>query len=296
MGFSAYLIWGTLPLYFQLVARSGAYEIVAYRIVYSLLFCLLVIVITREWQRFVKVLRSPRTVLVLLGLGALITLNWTLYVWGVNNGHAIDASLGYFMNPLVNAAFGVLLLGERMRPLQWVAFGIGGIAVTVLIVGYGQVPWVAFGLALSFGVYGLVKKKLGRGVPPLAGLAVETAATTPFALIYLGWLAATGMATATLPSGYGMLMMIAGPLTAIPLLLFAAAAHRIPLSTLGILQYIAPIMQFLLGWLFIGEQMPTARWIGFIIIWVAVLIFLLDALRVARYARLSQLLTKLEAG
>ena len=269
---------GPFPLYFRLLIRSGAFEIVAYRIVCSLLFCLIAIAVTRNWRQLGRVLRHRRSVLVLAVAGLLVSANWTLYVWGINNGHAIDASLGYFINPLVNAVFGVLLLGERMRRLQWLAFGIGTTAVVVLIVGYGQVPWVALGLALTFGSYGLTKKKLGTAVPPLPGLVVETAAATPFALAYLLWLASAGLGTVPQGSGYSLLIMLAGPVTAVPLLLFAAAAIRIPLSTLGILQYVAPVGQFLIGWLVIGEQMPLERWIGFGIIWVALIIFVIDAL------------------
>ncbi len=271
-------MWGLFPLYFRLLIRSGAFEIVAYRIVCSLLFCLIAIAVTRNWRQLGRVLRHRRSVLVLAVAGLLVSANWTLYVWGINNGHAIDASLGYFINPLVNAVFGVLLMGERMRRLQWLAFGIGTTAVVVLIVGYGQVPWVALGLALTFGSYGLTKKKLGTAVPPLPGLVVETAAATPFALAYLLWLASAGLGTVPQGSGYSLLIMLAGPVTAVPLLLFAAAAIRIPLSTLGILQYVAPVGQFLIGWLVIGEQMPLERWIGFGIIWVALIIFVIDAL------------------
>ena len=278
LGFLAYFVWGLFPLYFRLLIRSGAFEIVAYRIVCSLLFCLIAIAVTRNWRQLGRVLRHRRSVLVLAVAGLLVSANWTLYVWGINNGHAIDASLGYFINPLVNAVFGVLLLGERMRRLQWLAFGIGTTAVVVLIVGYGQVPWVALGLALTFGSYGLTKKKLGTAVPPLPGLVVETAAATPFALAYLLWLASAGLGTVPQGSGYSLLIMLAGPVTAVPLLLFAAAAIRIPLSTLGILQYVAPVGQFLIGWLVIGEQMPLERWIGFGIIWVALIIFVIDAL------------------
>lgn len=278
LGFLAYCLWGLFPLYFQLLVRSDAFEIVSYRIVFSLLFCLIAIALTRHWHPLGRVLRQRRWVLMLGVAGLLVSVNWTLYVWGVNNGHAIDASLGYFINPLVNAVFGVLVLDERMRRGQWLAFGIGALAVVVLIVGYGQVPWVALGLALTFGVYGLTKKRLGTAVPPLPGLAVETAAATPFALAYLLWLASAGLGTVPLGSGYSLLVMLAGPVTAVPLLLFAAAAARIPLSTLGILQYVAPIGQFLIGWLVIGEQMPLERWIGFGIIWVALIIFVMDAL------------------
>lgn len=281
-GFLAYFLWGLFPLYFQLLTRSSAFEIVAYRIICSLVFCLIALVAAHQWKLLRRVLTKRNSVIILLLAGLLVAGNWTLYVWGVNNGHAIDASLGYFINPLVNAAFGVALLGERMRRAQWLAFGIGTIAVIVLIAGYGQVPWVAFGLATSFGLYGLTKKKVGTAVPPLPGLTVETIATTPFAIGYLIWLSAAGLGTVQLISGYGLLMMIAGPITAIPLLLFASAAAKIPLSTLGILQYIAPVMQFLIGWLVIGEQMPVERWLGFAIIWVALAIFLTDALRHGR--------------
>lgn len=281
-GAAAYLIWGLFPLYFMLLARSGAFEIVAYRIVYSLIFCLLAIALTTQWRSLARVFRDHRAVLVLMLAGFLVSANWVLYVWAVNNGYALDASLGYFMNPLINAAFGVLLLGERMRRLQWIAFGIGTLAVLVLSIGYGQVPWVALGLGFSFGLYGLTKKKVGVAAPPLPGLAVETMGVAVFALAYLGWLAAKGLNTVDPISGYGALVAMAGPVTAIPLLLFAAAAGRIPLSTMGILQYIAPIGQFLIGWLVIGEQMPAVRWVGFGIIWVAVVIFITDAIRHGR--------------
>lgn len=286
LGLAAYLIWGLFPLYFQLLTRSSAFEIVAYRIICSLVFCLLLLAVGRNWRRLLAVLKRRRSVLILMAAGLLVTFNWTLYVWGVNNGHAIDAALGYFINPLVNALFGVILLGERMRRLQWVAFAVGTLAVLVLIVGYGEVPWVALGLAFTFGLYGLTKKKVGLLVPPVPGLAIETAAATPFALVYLAWLSSAGLATVPLVSGYGALVMLAGPVTAIPLLLFAAAAARIPLSTMGILQYAAPILQFLAGWLIIGEQMPLERWIGFGIIWLAVIIFVIDALGQARPTRL----------
>lgn len=282
LGLGAYLLWGVFPLYFQLLVRSEALEIVAYRIVFSLVFCFAAIALTSDWRRLARVLRKRRPVVVLMLAGLLVSSNWALYVWGVNNGYAIDAALGYFINPLVNAFFGVALLGERMRRSQWVAFGISTLAVVVLIVGYGQVPWVALGLALTFGLYGLTKKRVGAGVPPLPGLAIETSAATPIAVGYLIWLGAAGLSTVPLASSYGLLVMLAGPVTAIPLLLFAAAAVRVPLSTLGILQYFAPILQFLIGWLIIGEQMPMERWIGFAIIWVAVLVFIIDAVRHGR--------------
>lgn len=280
-GFGSYFLWGLFPLYFRLLSRSSAFEIVAYRIVCSLVFCVLAITVTRHWRGVKYVLANRRAVVVLAGAGLLVSANWTLYVWGVNNGHAIDASLGYFINPLMSAALGVIVLGERMRRAQWVAFGVSTVAVIVLIVGYGNVPWVALGLATSFALYGLMKKQVGAGVPALPGLAIETSAATPFALGYLSWLGVGGLNTVHL-DGYALLVALAGPVTAIPLLLFASASVRVPLSTMGILQYVAPILQFLTGWLIIGEQMPPARWLGFGIIWVAVLIFIIDALHHSR--------------
>lgn len=284
-GFLAYLWWGLFPLYFQLLVRSGALEIVAYRVLCSLLFCVMALTVLRQWTVLRRVLRSRRSTLGLVVAGFLVAGNWTLYVWGVNNGHAIDASLGYFMNPLVNAALGVLVLGERMRRLQWAAFGVGALAVVVLIVAYGQVPWVALGLATTFGLYGLTKKRLGSSVPALPGLAIETVATTPIAGAYLVWLAAAGLGTVNLVSGYGLLVLAAGPITAIPLLWFAAAAARVKLSTMGMLQYVAPVLQFLIGWLYIGETMTPERWAGFAIIWVAMIIFIVDLFGQTRRAQ-----------
>ncbi len=287
LGFSAYFLWGLFPLYFMLLARSGAFEIVAYRVLCSLVFCLLGIAVTRRWSGLNRVLKSRRAVFSLAAAGLLVSLNWTLYVWGVNNGHAIDASLGYFINPLVSAALGVVVLGETMRPAQWIAFAISTVAVVVLVVGYGSVPWVALGVAATFGLYGLIKKQVGAGVPALPGLVIETSAASPFAMGYLIWLGVIGANTVQLDA-YGLLVGLTGPVTAIPLLLFASAAARIPLSTIGMLQYVAPILQFLVGWLVIGEQMPPARWLGFVIIWLAVGVFIVDALIYGRRARRRQ--------
>ncbi|WP_341727950.1 EamA family transporter RarD [Brooklawnia sp.] len=287
LGFGAYFLWGLFPLYFKLLSRSGAFEVVAYRITCCLLFCVLVVALTRGWRQIGEVLHNRRAVVILAGAGLLVSLNWTLYVWGVNNGHAIDASLGYFINPLMSAALGVVLLGEKMRRAQWVAFAISALAVVVLVVGYGSVPWVALGLASTFALYGLMKKKVGAGVPALPGLAIETSAATPFALGYLIYLGVVGANTVHL-DGYAAVIALAGPVTAIPLLLFASASAKVPLSTMGILQYVCPILQFLIAWLIFGEQMPPARWLGFAIIWVAVAIFVVDALVHSRQVIVKQ--------
>ncbi|SER72363.1 chloramphenicol-sensitive protein RarD [Propionibacterium cyclohexanicum] len=278
-GFAAYLIWGGFPLFFQLVRRSGAFEIIAYRIVFSLAFCLLLVALTRGWRRIREILSNPRGLGLLALGGLLVMINWTVYVWGVNNGHTIDAALGYFINPLMSAVLGVSVLGERLRRAQVVAFGIGALAVVVLVVGYGKVPWVALGVSTSFALYSLVKNRVGRRVDALSGLVIETASVFPLAIAYLWWLGAAGGSTMGFAGGYGWLLVLSGPLTALPLLLFAAAASRVSLTMIGILQYICPMMQFCIGWLVFGERMPIKRWIGFALIWVAIAVFAADSAR-----------------
>lgn len=272
-GVSAYLLWALFPLYFRLLERSGALEIIGYRVVCSLLFCALLIAVGRQWDQVRDVLRQRRATAMLALAGALVTLNWTFYVVGVNSGRTLDAALGYFINPLVAAVLGVAVLGERLSRLQWVAFGVGALACVVLVVGYGEVPWIGFGVAATFGVYGLLKNRVGAKVPALVGLGIETAAVAPVLLGYLLWLGSTGGATASPATGYGWLMYLAGPITAVPLLLFAAGARRLPLVTLGMIQYVAPIGQFLIGWLVFDEPMPASRWVGFALVWVAVALF-----------------------
>lgn len=276
-GLSAYLLWALFPLYFKLLERSGALEIIGYRVVCSLLFCLLLLAVGRKWGEVRQALADRRSAVTLAIAGLLVTINWTLYVVGVNSGRTLDAALGYFINPLVAAALGVLVLGERLSKLQWVAFGVGASACVVLVVGYGEVPWIGFGVAATFGVYGLLKKRVGADVPPLVGLGIETAAVTPLLVGYLVWLGLAGGSTVSPVTGYGWLMYLAGPITAIPLLLFASGARRLPLVTLGMIQYIAPIGQFLIGWLVFDEPMPASRWVGFVLVWVAVAMFVAAA-------------------
>ena len=277
-GFGSYFLWGLFPLYFRLLSRSSAFEIVAYRIVCSLVFCVLAITVTRHWRGVKYVLANRRAVVVLAGAGLLVSANWTLYVWGVNNGHAIDASLGYFINPLMSAALGVIVLGERMRRAQWVAFGVSTVAVIVLIVGYGNVPWVALGLATSFALYGLLKKKANVGAAE--SLAVETGVLVLPALGYLWWLDASGAGTfGHLSTSHSVLLAGAGLVTVLPLLAFSAAATRIPLSTLGLLQYLGPSLQFAIGVFVYREPMPPSRLAGFALVWVALALFTTEGLR-----------------
>lgn len=276
-GVAAYALWGLFPLYFALFARSSALEVVSHRIVWSLVLCLLLLVATRRIGELREAFAERRSALVIAAAGLLIGVNWTLYVHGVNTGHTLDAAIGYFINPLVTTALGVLVLGERLRAEQWLAVGLGCVAMLVLVVGHGQVPWIALGVAVSFGLYGLLKKQSGARVRPLPGLTIETAALSLLALPHLILLGTSGGASAPVMSWYTLLLSTTGIVTAIPLLLFASAARRIPLVAVGMIQYLAPVLQFLLGWLVLGEPMPPARWIGFVFVWLAVLVFAWDA-------------------
>ncbi|MEO7588799.1 MAG: EamA family transporter RarD [Arachnia sp.] len=275
---AAYVLWSLFPLYFKLLARSGPLEIIGYRVLCSLVFCVLILAVVGGWRDLRQLLSQRRTALMLVAAGVLVTVNWTVYVVGVNSGRTLDAALGYFINPLVASALGVLVLRETMSRVQWVAFAVGTAACVVLAVGYGRLPWIAFGVAGSFGLYSLVKKQVGAKVTALSGLTVETATVAPLMLAYLVWLSLSGGSTVNVASPYGALMLAAGPITAIPLLLFAAGARRVRLVTLGMIQYIAPIGQFLLGWLVFGEPMPPERWVGFGLVWLAVLLFAGSAL------------------
>ncbi|MGM0385077.1 MAG: EamA family transporter RarD [Actinomycetota bacterium] len=287
LGMAAYLLWGLFPLYFRLLERSGPFEIVAHRALWSLVFCALALTVLTRWDQVRTAARDRRGTAMLAAGGLLVAVNWTLYVWGVNTGRTLDAALGYYINPLLTALLGVLLLGERLRTAQWVAFVLGGAAVVVLVVAYGEVPVVAFGVATSFALYGLVKNRAGRSVPALPGLALETAAIAPLALAFLVWLEWRGADTVELLSPYGLLMATSGIVTAVPLLLFAAAAARIPLVTIGMIQYLTPTLQFLVGWLLFHEPMPPERWAGFVLVWIAVTLFAVDGARHHRWPRLA---------
>lgn len=285
-GVAAYLLWGLMPLYFPLLEPASAVEIIAHRVVWSLVFCLVALAVTRGGSAFVATLRDRRTLGTLAVASALLAVNWLVYVAAVLSGQVVDAALGYFVNPLVTVALAVLVLHERLRPVQWVALGLGAVAVVVIAVGYGAVPWVALTLAASFGGYGLLKNRVGRSVAALPGLATETLVLAPVAAGYLGWLAAQGVGTfGTAGTGRTVLLALAGPITAVPLLLFNTAARRIPLSLVGLLQYVTPVVQFLIGVLVRHEAMPAARWAGFGLVWVALVVLGADGWRASRSAR-----------
>lgn len=286
----AYALWGILPLYFLLLAPAGPFEIVAWRVVLSLVFCALLLTVTRGWRPFLVVARNRRSVLTLAAASLFIIVNWTIYVFATLSGHVVEAALGYFINPIVTVLLGVFLLRERLRPLQWAAVGISAVAVLVLAVNYGAFPWIALSLAFSFGLYGFVKKQVGGTVDAVSGLTLETALLSPLAIGVLVWLAATGtLVTGTAGVGQALAIACAGAVTAVPLLLFAAAARRIPLSYLGLTQYLAPVMQFLIGVIVLHELMPPARWVGFGLVWVALVVLTIDMLGGARRSRSASL-------
>ena len=278
-GVGAYLLWGFFPLYWPLLEPAAPVEILAHRIVWSLVLLAGILVATGGFA-WVTGLGARR--LALLGLAALlITINWGLFIYAVNSGHVVEAALGYFMNPLVTVALAVGVLHERLRRAQMVAVALAGIAVVVLAIDYGRPPWIALTLACSFAVYGLVKKRANVG--GTRSLAIETAFLVLPAAGYLLWLGADGSGTFTGEgAGHVALLVGSGVTTAVPLMLFGAAAIRVPLATLGLLQYLAPVLQFLIGVLIYDEAMPLSRLAGFALVWLALVIFAVDAVKAAR--------------
>ena len=278
LGLSAYLIWGLFPLYWPLLKPASALEILAHRIFWTFALLLVVNSVRRSWGGVWRALARPRILVLMSAASLLLAANWGIYIWAVNADRVVDASLGYFINPLVSVAFGVVFLRERLRPLTWVAIGIGFVAILVLAIDLGSVPWVGLSLAFSFGSYGLARKVANLATD--VGLTIETMLITPLAFGYLLWLALNGTLTFGHSSPAQTALSIgAGPVTALPLLLFGAAVVLVPLSTMGLLQYATPTGQFILGiWLF-HEPMTSLRWAGFAIVWVALAVFTVDNLR-----------------
>jgi chloramphenicol-sensitive protein RarD len=279
-GISAYFLWGTFPLYFRLLRLSGPIEIVLHRITWSALLCGGLVAVCRNWTGVRAVLTDRGKALLLAAAATILSVNWGVYVYAVNSDHVIESSLGYYINPLVSVLLGVLVLGERLRPLQWTAVALGGVAVAVLTVDYGRLPWIALVLAISFGTYGLCKNRIGGSVGALDSLTVETLFLVPFAAAAVVWVELTGRGHFTAsPPWQGLLLMTAGIVTVVPLLLFAAAARRVPLSTMGLLQYVTPTLQLLIAVLLFGEHMPASRWAGFALVWGALVLLTADMLR-----------------
>ena len=281
-GFAAYGLWGLFPLYWPLLKPASATEILAHRMVWSLVAMALLLAVRRRWAWIAELRRSPRKVLLLGGAAVLVSVNWGVYIWAVNQHQIVETSLGYFINPLVTVLLGVLVLRERLRPLQWTAVGVGAVAIVELVVGYGKLPWIALVLASSFGSYGLLKKL--ANVAAVDSMAIETGFQFLPALTYLVFLQSRGTAafghthwTVT------ALLALSGLVTVVPLLLFAAAAIRLPLSTVGLLQFLTPILQLSCGVFIAHETVPGSEWVGFAIVWVALALLTYDSLSRMRH-------------
>jgi chloramphenicol-sensitive protein RarD len=274
----AYGLWGLLPLYLLLLRPAGSLEVLGHRMVWSLVLLLGLLAVLRRWSWLRAGLRRPRVLGGLAAAAVLVAVNWGTYIYGVNAGRVVEVSLGYFINPLVSVLLGVLILRERLRPGQWMAVGVGTAAVAVLAVNYGRMPWLAITVAVSFGLYGLVKKFVGA--PAVEGMTIETGIQFLPAVVFLGWLEASGGAAfGTVSIANTLLLIGCGVITAVPLLLFAGAANRVSLTVLGMCQYLAPSLQFLIGVLLLHEPMPGLRLVGFGLVWLALVIFTLDAVR-----------------
>ncbi len=289
-GVGAYLLWGLLPAYFLALEPTPPVEIVAWRVTLSLVFCIVLIAVTRAWPALRRTLLDRRSTLLLGVAGLLIVVNWLAYVVAVLSARVVEVALGYFLNPIITVLLGVVLLRERLRPAQWLAIGLSAVAAVVLIVGYGSVPVIALVLAFTFGLYGLVKNRAGTRVDAIVGLTIETAWLAPLAVGALVVMSATsGLAMGAVSGWHTALLVSVGVVTAVPLLLFASAARRLPLTLLGLTQYLSPVLQFVFGAFIMHEPMPLERWIGFILVWLALIVLTIDMFRSSRAPRGSSL-------
>jgi chloramphenicol-sensitive protein RarD len=278
----SYLIWGAFPLYFKALQQVSAGEILLHRMLWSLAFLAAVLAWQGRWAWLREAFSSPRVLARFIASAAVLTINWFTYVWAVNHGHVVDSSLGYFINPLINVMFGYFLLGERLRPAQWTAVALAAAGVAWLTLQAGQLPWIGLVIALSFGTYALLRKTASLGA--LEGLSLETLLLALPAAVCLAWLAWRGESAFFAPAGTDRLavtrslLVAAGPLTALPLLMFAAGARRLSLALLGVLQYVAPTLQLLLGvWLY-GEPLAGSKLAGYALVWAALILFTAEGL------------------
>ena len=279
-GVSAYTLWGLFPIYWPLLEPANPVEIVSHRAVWTLVFCFIILWLTKTLKTTLALLKRPKIVAGLFLGSILISINWIIYIYAATSGHVVEASLGYYINPIVVIATGVLILKEKLRPLQWVSVGVATLGVAVLTLDYGRLPWIALGLAFSWGGYGLVKKQLGLGA--LEGLSIETLISSGAYLAYLIWLGNQGEGQFGVSWKITLLFIGGGAVTAIPLLLFNGATNRLPLTLIGLLQYITPTIQFSIGVWYFNEDMPAARWIGFVIIWIALVALAVDLVKSGR--------------
>ncbi len=280
-GIGAYILWGFFPIYWKMLHGVPAAQVIAHRIAWSFILLAVYVIFTNQWQEFRKLAFNAKTVGLYALAGILLSINWLIYVWGVNSGFIVETSLGYFINPLLSVLMGVIFLKERLRPTQWIPITIVAIGVVYLTFVYGRLPWIALSLAFSFGIYGLVKKLAPLG--SLYGLTLETAIVFPFALAYLLFVDITGAGVFFHDiAAINWLLIGAGVVTTVPLLMFASAAKQIPLTMIGILQYIAPTLQFLIGVFLYEEPFDRSHFIGFGIVWLALIIFWIENFTSAR--------------
>jgi chloramphenicol-sensitive protein RarD len=271
-GLAAYVMWGFFPIYWKLLHDVPALQVIGHRIAWSFILLIVIILITKQWKNFHSAALEPKTIAIYSVAAVLLSVNWLIYVWGVNAGFIVETSLGYFINPLISVLLGVVLLRERFRTIQWIPIGIAAAGVIYLTVTYGRLPWIALSLAVSFGIYGLVKKLAPLG--SLYGLTLETAIVFPIALIYLAFVGFKGSGSFLREGALTNILLIGtGAVTSIPLLMFAFAARQIPLTMIGVLQYVAPTLQFLIGVFLYHELFDQSRLIGFSMVWLALIIF-----------------------
>lgn len=287
-GIAAYLFWGAFPLFFALLTPVGPWEIVPWRVITAVAFCLVAVTALRAWTPLLRILRSPRQLGWFVLSAALLYANWQIFVLAIVTGHVIEASLGYFINPLMTVLIGVFVRKERLRPAQWAAVGVAALGVIVAAVAYGGFPWIALGLALSFTLYGAVRKQASEDIDALSGFTVETLIGFPIALLQL--LVIAGISGSLTAFAHGPVvtipLLLSGVATAIPLLLFGAANRRLPLTHMGFIQFLTPILGFLSGYFIFHEEMPLARWVGFSAVWIALVILVTDMVIAARRPRI----------
>ena len=278
-GVSAYLIWGSFPLIITAASFANPFEVVVWRVVFGFLFAALLVTLTRTWAQTVELVKSPKKLGWVAVASLFIFINWSVYVVAVATGNVLETSLGYFINPLITVLFAVVFLKEKLRKGQWVALGIGLAAVVILTFDYGRPPWIALALAISFGTYSLAKNRVGGKIRALQSFTIESGIVLPFALIQL-WIVSLFTPIMIFSGVFEASVLISfGILTAIPLILFGAAASRVKLSTIGFIQYLTPILQFSVGYFILEEPMPPVRWIGFALVWLSLVVLTTDALR-----------------
>jgi chloramphenicol-sensitive protein RarD len=284
VGVSAYLIWGSFPLIISMLGFASPFEIVVWRIVFGFLVAAALITFTKGWSAVASVIRQPKLMVWVLASSVFILINWQVYVIAIASGHVVESALGYFINPLVTILLAVVFLREKLRKLQWAAVAAGASAVTILTIDYGRLPWIALSLAGSFGIYGLAKSKLGGKVSAINSYALESGILLPVAAIQGSIIGATAPGLQFAANGFwgaaGLIFF--GIMTAVPLIMFGTAAKYLPLSVVGLMQYMTPTIQFILALTVFHEAMPLARWLGFIVVWVGLVFLTTDMLRQAR--------------